>query len=270
MPGRSLKTALGAVSRCLCDHLDVARGKRDPLVPPARLHFVGKGDFITIGNEFFGYFKDLCGLQPEDRVLDVGCGIGRMARPLTGYLRGAGSYDGFDIVPEGIKWCARNITKRYPGFRFQLADVHNAAYHPQGRYPAADFRFPYPDRSFDFVFLVSVFTHMLPPDLTNYLGEVARVLAPGKTCFVTYFLLNDESRRCLAGGSSALDFRFHGEGFLTINEGTPEQAVAYEEGFVRDLYRERGLRITEPIRYGSWSGRENGMTHQDVVIATRE
>ena len=47
-------------------------------------------------------------------VLDVGCGIGRMAIPLARYLNTDGKYEGFDIIPENIAWCQRAITPRYP------------------------------------------------------------------------------------------------------------------------------------------------------------
>ena len=46
----------------------------------------GSAAFKAIGNEFLGYLVDLSALQPGDAVLDVGCGSGRMALPLTGYL----------------------------------------------------------------------------------------------------------------------------------------------------------------------------------------
>ena len=49
--------------------------------------------------------------RPGERVLDVGCGIGRMARPLAGYLTGDGSYDGFDVNREGIRWCTRRYRR---------------------------------------------------------------------------------------------------------------------------------------------------------------
>lgn len=64
-------------------------------------------------------------------MLDVGSGIGRMARPLTKFLT-SGSYVGIDIVPRGIEWCQRHITSRYPNFTFQHADVYNKEYNPTG------------------------------------------------------------------------------------------------------------------------------------------
>src|SRR3954470_20703716 len=63
--------------------------------PPPELRFVGDGDFRAIGAEFLGLFARLGGLRPGDAVIDIGCGIGRMALPLTQYLDPASArYDG--------------------------------------------------------------------------------------------------------------------------------------------------------------------------------
>ncbi|MBA3583179.1 MAG: class I SAM-dependent methyltransferase, partial [Gemmatimonadetes bacterium] len=144
------------------------RLSRDPLTPPRRLVFVGASDFRKIGHELFQCFVDPGGLQPDDSVLDVGCGIGRMAVPLTGYLSSASRYEGFDVVPVGIEWCRSHITPRFPNFRFQLADIRNKTYNPGGSYQADAYAFPYPADSFDFVIAISVFTHMLPADVKHY------------------------------------------------------------------------------------------------------
>src|SRR5688500_3162291 len=115
-------------------------------------------DFKTEGEGVCRFLIEECGLKPDEAVLDVGCGIGRNAVPLTRHLVG-GTYDGFDIMPEAIEWCRKNITPRYPNFRFHLADVHSDRYHPGGRDSASEYRFPFEDGAFDLVFLISVFTH---------------------------------------------------------------------------------------------------------------
>jgi SAM-dependent methyltransferase len=130
---------------CGLDAFDICRGRRRALVPPRYLNFVGDGNFEETGNELLSYFTRLGGLQPSHSVLDVGCGIGRMARPLTGYLS-SGTYEGFDVVPVGIRWCQKNITPRYPNFHFTLADIRNADYNPQGELTASQFRFRMPMR----------------------------------------------------------------------------------------------------------------------------
>ena len=251
------------------DALDLVLKRRDPLVPPKGKIFVGdQGDFVETGDEFFGYFTDLAQLTPDDDVLEVGSGIGRMARPLTTYLD-KGTYEGLDIVPSGIRWCNRAITRRYPNFRFQLADVRNDAYNPRGSMRARDYVFPYPDKSFDFVFLTSVVTHMLPADMTNYLNQVGRVLRDGGRCLLTFFLLNPESKDLLTEGRSSLDFDVALDGCWTIDAAAPERAIAYEEQDVRASLVSAGLIVREPIEYGSWCGRPRYLSYQDIVIADR-
>jgi SAM-dependent methyltransferase len=248
----------------------------DKILPPEeQIDYVGSGNdletFEFIGEHFFQHFTKLGGLKPNHRVLDVGCGIGRMALPLTKYLdpKAGGSYEGFDIVPHGIDWCRQNITTRYPHFRFQLADVFNEFYHPAGRYRARVYRFPFASKSFDFVFLTSVFTHMLPRDLTHYLSEIARVLRPGGRCLITYFLHSEETAANIRAGkgSFTLPLRY---GKLDLPIGTPpeygdcysetreeiERVIAYDERWVMDQFRTCGLAVDQPVTYGRWSGRE--------------
>jgi len=249
------------------DGVDAVFGRRKELVPPRYLSFVGGGDFEAIGDDFLRHFIDLGGLSPEDRVLDVGCGIGRLARPLTKYLV-AGSYEGIDIVPQGIKWCQQNITNRYPNFRFQLADIFNRMYNARGRFQPAEYRLPFSEREFDFCYLTSVFTHMLRRDMEHYLAEVARTLRPNGRSLITFFLLNEESRGLMSAGRSSLDFKFALDGCWTDEEDMPEHAVAFDEAYIRALYRELGFTL-ETVRYGAWCGRAEYLSSQDIVVARK-
>ncbi|MFZ0883861.1 MAG: class I SAM-dependent methyltransferase [Candidatus Acidiferrales bacterium] len=254
--------------RLSLDTFDVLLRRRESLVPPRRLSFVGSGDYVKHGDQFLRHFKDLCDLTPDQSVLDVGCGIGRMARPLTKYLT-AGSYVGMDIVPRGILWCQRHITRLHPNFTFQLADIYSKEYNPDGRYQAADYGFPFPDGKFDFVFLTSVFTHMLPRDVEQYLREIARCLRPGGKCLITFFLLNETSHELLQTGKSSISFRFPlGDGCWARNARIPEEAVAYEESRIHSLYSQLGLVLQAP-EYGSWSGRSQFLSYQDILVAKK-
>lgn len=244
--------------------------RQDELTPAKGEIFVGGGDFEKIGEEFLQYFIELGELKPNERVLDVGCGIGRMAIPLTKYLDKKGSYEGFDIVAKGINWCRKKITPKYPNFHFQLVDVLNKSYNPNGKYKASEYKFSYEDKSFDFIFLTSVFTHMLPQDMKNYFYEVTRVLKRSGRCLITFFLLNTESIKLIDEKLTTLDLKYNVEGYRTTNKNTPESAVAYDERFIRRLYEKYRLNIAEPIHYGSWCGRENFLSYQDIVIAVKK
>jgi len=245
-------------------------GLRDPLMPPRQLiDGVGGGDFKAVGQEFFRYFIEIGGLKPTGCVLDVGCGCGRMAVPLIHYLSEQGEYWGFDIVGSAIDWCQKKIAANDKRFHFQLADVYNKSYHPQGKHPASAYSFPYRDGFFDFAFLTSVFTHMLAPDMEHYLAELSRVLKSSGRCLVSFFLLNSESRELIRQGSSSISFKHEFPYGATSNLGSPEAAVAFDEIFIRTCFQGQHLDVVEPIRYGSWCGRTRFLSYQDIIVATR-
>jgi SAM-dependent methyltransferase len=230
--------------------------------------FIGGGDFEKIGQEFMVHFVKLGGLTPDDVVLDVGCGAGRMAFPLTRFLSGTGRYEGFDIAREEIAWCRKHITASFPAFRFQSVDLYNSVYNPGGVLQPSTFRFPYSDRTFSFIFLTSVFTHLLPRELEHYLEEIGRVARPGARALITFFLLNEESRRLIDAGQSTLPFHHDVGGALTTNPEKPETAVAYAEPEVRRLFERCGFTVTG-VHYGSWCGRTEHVSYQDIVVAER-
>ncbi|HEX6229278.1 MAG TPA: class I SAM-dependent methyltransferase [Solirubrobacterales bacterium] len=248
------------------DLLRLLRGDRT--TPPRRLSFVGAGDFEQTGREFLGYFTELGGLRSGDRVLDMGCGIGRMALPLTAFLEG-GSYAGFDVGREMIGWCRRNITPRHPEFEFTWAPVYNRKYNPFGGLSGSEFRFPYESSSFDFAFATSLFTHLLRDEVSHYLAETARVLRPGGRCLLTFFLLTPEAERQVATGEAMLRFSHPVEGGATIDPRQPEEAVAFRPDVVREMLSRAGLAIEEPIHPGLWANAPGGLTLQDIVVAGR-
>lgn len=242
-------------------------GRAGRLVPPRRLDFAGHSDYVETGDEFLGHFTELGGLKPGDAVLDVGCGIGRMARPLAGFLSAEGSYDGFDVNRDGVGWCRRHYS-RHDHCRFQVADLYNRRYNPRGLHAATEYRFPYEDARFDFAVLTSVLTHLLESEADHYLSETARVLKPGGRMLATFFLLNDESRALIASGATSLAFLDPEAHVAVVDTDVPEEAVAYDEGWVAERLAAHGLSL-QTTRYGSWCGREEFTSFQDLVVAHR-
>jgi ubiquinone/menaquinone biosynthesis C-methylase UbiE len=239
----------------------VVQGKRE--LPPLHLRrYVGPlRSFESSGAEFMGYLRSLAELRPSERVLDIGCGCGQMALHLKNYLDESGGYVGVDIHRPSISWCQQKIARRHKNFEFAHIDVRNLAYNPNAAQRAEAYQFPFADRSFDLILLKSVFTHMRPPEVSNYLSEVARLLKNDGRCLATFFLLNEEQARL------ANDLAFnYGEGeWRYMHEHSPESAVAYDESFVMQLLEKYGLAVEKKI-YGSWSGREDGLSYQDMLL----
>lgn len=206
------------------------------------------------------------GLRPSDRVLDIGSGIGNLALALADTH--TGTYDGVEIHPEAVAWCRSAISGRHPRFRFHHADVFSSAYNPDGRLAASTYCLPFADASFDFVYLGSVFTHMLPADVEHYLCEIARVLAPAGACAASFFLVNDDRRAGIEAGRSFIAFPFVDEsGRARLHDrGRPEAAIAIEETFVLSAYARAALGVERIRRGGWWNGRADD---QDVITAVR-
>jgi len=242
-------------------------------VPPPRFLVdwlgIGGGDFGSIGQQFVSYLRDNCDIREGASVLDVGCGLGRIAVPLAHHLGSEGTYMGIDISSEAIAWCRKTITSLFPNFLFQVSDIHNAAYNPKGRMSATGFTFPYADGAFTCVFAISVFTHMRPAEVKRYLAEIARVLQPKGKCLLTFFILNEESTRLIREGKAQFAFAHEAGGCWTTNKAVPEAAIAYAEPDLRGMLAEAGLDVIEPIRYGSWCGRDKYTSGQDMVIVRR-
>ena len=159
---RSIYYAISPKSRFLVrkiyyfpvDILDFIRGRKNKYVPNKGDIFIGSGDFITQGKHHLLLLEELASLKPNHAVLDIGCGIGRAAVPLTQFLSFDGEYEGFDVVKKGIVWCKKHISKDFSNFNFQYIPLNNDLYHLTSQ-QAESFVFPYSDNSFDVVFLFS-------------------------------------------------------------------------------------------------------------------
>lgn len=240
-----------------------------PDPPAAEVERLGGAQFDRIGQEFFGHLRNLAGLQPTHAVLDAGCGIGRMARPLYDFLEGPGSYDGFDVERHCIDWCTDHVTPARPRFRFRLLDARNSVYNPTGTVPPDQVRFPYDDASFDVALLASVFTHLLPATTTRYVEELSRVMRPGGRVLATFFLLTPEVEASVDAGKSRIGFAHRREGHRLDKAEHPEAAVAYPADDITALFARNGFTVVDKVHRGSWSGLPDGLSFQDIVVVER-
>ena len=125
--------------------------------------------------EFFDTAKDLVGeLEGElkrlpapatgdiTRALEIGCGPGRLLRPLSGHF---GEIHGVDVSDEMAALA-----------RGKLSDLANVQVHAASGSDLALFA----DSHFDFVYSYAVFQHIPSEEVVwSYLREIVRVLKPG-------------------------------------------------------------------------------------------
>lgn len=93
------------------------------------------------------------------RVLDFGCGCGRVARAWL--TAGDQRFTGTDSDPAAVRWCRRHLPK--------------AHFLTNGPWPPLAL----PAASCDLVYALSVFTHLPEAQQRKWFAELGRVLAPG-------------------------------------------------------------------------------------------
>jgi len=250
------------------DIFSTISNRKQELVPPQGLIFTGRGDFVKIGDSIAQQLVRLCGLKPEHKVLDIGCGIGRIARPLTSILNKEGSYEGFDIVKDGIEWCRKGYAK-YPNFHFSYIPLKNDLYNLSTESKASQFVFPYPDNHFNVIVSTSVFTHMQEAEVENYIKEIARVLEKGGRCFATFFLLTKESIEFLDNSSNPF-FKYRYGNYFLHDKKVKDANIAYKYDVLQNMITSAGLRIASH-HPGWWSGGSKAecLDFQDVLVITK-
>jgi SAM-dependent methyltransferase len=225
-------------------------------VPVHLIKLTGAGPetLDSIGKAHIEHYKRVVGLEPGMTILDVGCGIGRVAFQLIDYLDTNGRYIGMDIIQDSIAWCKDNIESTQPNFSFHHFDAQSELYNPFGTMTSMDVQLPSSDASVDRIVLASVFTHMLEDEVAHYLSEFRRVLKPGGLIYASFFLYSDDAiEAAQTCGNTAWKATFahdYGGGVYGNDPSYPRGAVAFTDAAMRRLMERAGLVITRPYVKG--------------------
>ena len=121
------------------------------------------------------------------RMLDVGCGAGRLYLAVKPYLGPDGTYLGIDVDPAFIERCRR----LYPvaNARFMHTEASNGYYAPGVALGPKGW--PIEDGAHNLVTALSVWTHLREEDWRFYLREVSRILSPGGRAIISFFITDD-------------------------------------------------------------------------------
>jgi SAM-dependent methyltransferase len=166
-------------------------------------------------------------LDAGTRVLDFGCGCGRVIRHLR--TRPA-ELHGCDTNPVAVEWCAENL----PFARFAV----NALESP----------LDYDANSFDVAYALSVFTHLPERLQRHWMDEMRRVLKPGGVLVVS---LHGDALRGKLTRAERADYR---AGRLVVRGGdligTNHCAAFHPPALVRGAFA-RGFEVLEHAPEGA-------------------
>jgi len=231
--------------------------------PWAFVHNVGNGDYRAVGEQMVRTLQAHAGLAASDSVLDIGCGAGRVAAPLTPLLAsGGGRYLGFDISRAAVRSCRRRFAGQ-PHMRFEHLDVWNGDYNASGRVPEVGAVFPLEDGAADLAFALSVFTHMRLAAVRRYLQESARTLRPGGRLAFTAFAL-------LPGRESSPEFGFvpFETASAVVDPRSPERAIAHRREALEAAIADAGLQ-SETFLRGCWAPPSDYGDGQDFFLVRK-
>lgn len=103
----------------------------------------------------------------DKKILDWGCGPGRIIRHLPSIVGNNCKFYGTDYNKDSIAWCTGNLNGIDFNNNTLVADL------------------PYPDDFFDAIYGISIFTHLSEKMHFDWNKELLRVLAPGGILFLT-------------------------------------------------------------------------------------
>jgi SAM-dependent methyltransferase len=143
-------------------------------------------------------------LESYPRILDFGCGCGRMMAWLEPLAERC-ELHGTDIDERAIAWCQEHLP--------------HAQFTPTGQVPPTS----YPDDFFDLVFNHSVLTHLDEVHQDLWLDELRRIVKPGGTIVLTAHgekPFQDSERAARLGGEPADEWRrtLQRDGILFVDQ----------------------------------------------------
>lgn len=193
-------------------------------------------------------------------VLDVGCGT-KMTDAFVNHDVPIKSYAGVDVYGEMIGFLRANVTD--PRFEYHHVDVHNELYNP-GAPPMTDATdLGVGDRTFDIIWLFSVFTHLAPHDYATMLEVLRRYVRPKGRLIYTLFVDEvtegghgyiDSLRRGLSAGATGEQPSGPREvkPFVDVDPEHPLRCALYSRDYAHELIDGTGwkpLELLPPNEY---------------------
>jgi SAM-dependent methyltransferase len=212
------------------------------------------------------------------RIVDFGCGHGKMAPISVFFTEPDGEYVGIDIQEGYIDYCRRKYA-RLPRVKFHLSGDSNPFYPTQqgvsGRNQSYGEDWPVAAESVDILIAISVFTHLQEADAFGYMNKIYTVLKPGGLAIFTCHIVEEPRRppgfifdyEPMLASLLRFDTSLPGSrNWFTCCAELPESGIAMNMAGLNSLMQ--GKFKTELILRGSGTGGSDP-TPQDVVVARK-
>ncbi len=175
-------------------------------------------------------------------VLDWGCGPGRIIRHLPGILGKESKIYGTDYNIDSINWCKKNLQ----GVAFNHNTIEAAL--------------PYENDFFDFIFGISIFTHLSAEKHVEWTAELTRILKKGGRMFFT------THGRAFTGKLSKHEREQFNNGNLVVRgkvtEGHRTYSAYHPASYLNQLFTSNHLKVVEHTEQQS----NNGKPQQDIWL----
>lgn len=200
--------------------------------------------------------------DPSAKVIDIGCGCGRIAQFLLPMLEPTkGQYIGYDTWADGPAWATENLSTIHPHGQF----IHLGE---TSQYEASTAHaFGVPAGSQDAVIAISLFSHLRKEAANQCLSEISKALRPGGKAYLTFLASKERFREWFPDLACPED----DYGIYYVKPGSEDSFV--EERVLASLFEANSLAIKEKL-YGTFRGdrfRGRGLAgYQDVFVAERK
>ena len=201
-------------------------------------------DSIETAKWLTNHFKKHIELENK-KILDWGCGPGRIIRHLPEIIGDSCEYYGTDYNKTTIEWCSQNLK----GIHFNQNTL--------------EANLPYADDFFDVIYGISIFTHLSEHLHYDWYNELKRILKPNGIMFLT---TQGDNFKVKLTNSELLEYE---KGLLIVRgkvkEGHRTYSAFHPKEFMSDLFE--NVQILEHIELPYEKGK---LPPQDIWIIKKK
>lgn len=236
----------------LLGELDISPNETHPL---GGLNIYSK-EFDTQGYILFNICNKLLNFEQKDKVLDFGCGTGRLLKHLK---KENLNYQGFEINNN-----YGSIAKQFGEVRTR--DINHPEYNKNGSLELKDNFTEYESEEFNKIISLAVLNHQSFKEASIIIKELLRITKKNGLILITVFLINNLTQQLMKKASCKFDFIKSSIDNFSTNLDRPYLNNAFYEDMIRKVIINNKGQIVEPIYYGEWRGQNSGLTGHDVIV----